>query len=503
MLGEAALVTVLLGAGMAVQLVLSRGLSLFRRHLWIDEIVTFKLVSDRDVSHALRAIVGGLDTNPPCYHLLLRLLRRLVGSAAEVLLRLFALLCVLLALGGLYVSLRQAFPPPVSLAGVLAVWAHPLILVHAFEARMYAPWFAATVWFGHALALSGEASADIWLQVLLAGTALLTCTLHTLGTIALGLVVSFHLLARPAETWHWSVLAPVSLGPLAFLAWIPFLWKQNGTNPVTWVSAPSKSTVVRFLGLVLFPSHLVPFLLGGGLMALVWWLGGRSVGPGVFPPNPAVLVGLAGLGLMPLVLVVLSYAAQPLLVDHYAMPVVACFGPAAALAVSPVSGFWLCALCGLLGLISAYGLHKLAATYRYRDRRNAELIAAIRRHATGGPVLFESPLELYVVCHYAPELAERCFALDFEPGQLSHIDAFRLSVRNLARIFARYYPPPTPFPWETACDLPQKYLVPLTEARPRGLLDPQRRYPGFCVRPIEAGLYQLVARSSAPPASFR
>src|SRR6516162_2059908 len=121
MLGEAALVTVLLGAGMAVQLVLSRGLSLFRRHLWIDEIVTFKLVSDRDVSHALRAIVGGLDTNPPCYHLLLRLLRRLVGSAAEVLLRLFALLCVLLALGGLYVSLRQAFPPPVSLAGVLAV----------------------------------------------------------------------------------------------------------------------------------------------------------------------------------------------------------------------------------------------------------------------------------------------------------------------------------------------------------------------------------------------
>src|SRR5438093_187083 len=63
---------------------------LFARHFWIDEIFTFALVADPDPVHALGALAGGVDMNPPTLYLLLRGLTLLTGGPGEVAFRVFA-----------------------------------------------------------------------------------------------------------------------------------------------------------------------------------------------------------------------------------------------------------------------------------------------------------------------------------------------------------------------------------------------------------------------------
>jgi hypothetical protein len=504
MLGETVLVMVLLISVMATQLALSKAFPLLRRNFSLDEIVVHTLVSDRKVAHSLRAIAGGLDTNPPSYHLLLRAFRMLVGNASEIALRCFALLSVLVALSGLYVNLRQNYSSLVALTAVLAIWSHPLIVQHAFEARMYGPWLAAIAWFSYFLARAGDASLDLWSQVLLASTALLTCTMHTLGLLAFGLIVSFYLLFHPASMWSQSALALASLGPLAFIAWSPFLWKQNAAYTTTWVSPPTKPRVVSFMRAILLRRHLAAVLVGAGLSPFLPTIGGEfSALPGV-SRDAVFLAGLAGLVLMPLILVIFSYTVQPLLVDRYALPTVASLAPAIASVISPMPDVWLVALCGLLFLIGVYNLRDLHRASWQQDRRSAALMQALREHTGEEPVLFEGPLELYVVCRYAPDLAKRCFALDFEPEQVGHRDAHRLSSRDQARIFTKFYPEPNLIPWEAARNLPTPYIVPTPYFVPssatlqQGFSGFEKRYPGFTARLIAPGLYGLRATQPQP-----
>src|SRR5262245_37982373 len=140
---EVPFILAFLAVVVAAQLALANAFDLFSRQFWLDEIVTHVTVIDRDVRRSIRAIVGGLDTNPPLYHLLLRIFVKLVGSADEAVLRLFAVLCLLAALTGLYANLRLAYSPLVAITVVLAIWPHRLILRFAFEARMYGAWLAA------------------------------------------------------------------------------------------------------------------------------------------------------------------------------------------------------------------------------------------------------------------------------------------------------------------------------------------------------------------------
>jgi hypothetical protein len=87
------------------QLPITKSYCLFNRNLWIDEIVTYVLANDPKTSHALKALIFGLDTNPPAYHIMLRLLRFFIGNIGEVTLRAISLLAIWLALVGLYALL--------------------------------------------------------------------------------------------------------------------------------------------------------------------------------------------------------------------------------------------------------------------------------------------------------------------------------------------------------------------------------------------------------------
>jgi hypothetical protein len=474
------------------QLAIARSFYLFRRAFWLDELVTYTLVSDRDIAHSLRAIAGGLDTNPPAYHLILRALRSLNGDAGIRSLRCFSFLSVMAALVGLYVHLRQVYEPLVAFAAVLAVWGHPLVLRYAFEARMYGPWLAAVVWFSYALGRSWEQAVDPWFWALLASTSLLASAMHTLGTLALALVLLPHLFAHDLSQWSWYRLGLAGFGPLAVLAWAPIVWRQNHAYATTWADAPTKRAVYGYFNTILFPGHLAVVLVGGGLASFLAGIWGRVGVPVVIPRDPSVLAGLAGLALMPLVLVALSFSVMPLMSERFALPAVASLAVATASVVSHVPGPWAAALCGLLYLIGGLNLRDLLSSYRQEEKRIGELIHAIRTHTGEEPVLFEDVYYLHFIYHYEPDIARRSFAIDYGASEIGASDAYLLAARDFSKRYSEFYSIPRTAKWAEVSGAAKLYLV-LPWYIQQGFFDLERRYPGFRALPIEAGLYQLVA----------
>jgi hypothetical protein len=490
---EVPFVLAFLTAVVAAQLALSSSFDLFSRQFWLDEVVTYVTATDRSLKRSIRAIASGLDTNPPGYHLLLRGFLKLVGRTEEATLRLFAGLCLLAALTGLYANVRLVYSPLVAITVVLTTWQHPLVLRFAFEARMYGAWLAATVWFSYALACVGASPAEPWLLVLLGGTGLVTCATHTLGPLVIGLVVGGYLLCNYSATVPWLMLSAAGLGPIAFLAWTPFLRMQDTAHPVSWINPPTARTIVRWARRLALPDHVgAAVLLAGGFAPLLPNMGLGHGASAASRSDWKMLAGLAALALLPFALVFLSYIAQPLLHERYAFPAVAAFAPAIAFVISPVPTFWVLVLSGLLFLSGAYEIHQLATGYRLRDRQLLAHIRALRELTRPNLVLFETLREFSVVWRYAPDLRGRCFMLDFESGELGAVSALRLSSRNQARIFERFYPEWATLPWATLRKLPRFYLVarPAQEDRFR---EPERPYPGFVATSLGAGLYDLSA----------
>ncbi len=495
MLGEAVLMTVLLVAILVTQLVACKSTYLLTRNLSLDEIITEMLVVDPNVRHSLRAIIGGLDTNPPAYHLLLRPFRLLIARRTEIGLRIFSVFAAIIALIGLYVNLRQVYGPLIALAAVLAVWSHPLLQRCAFEGRMYTPWLAAVVWFSYLLSRSWSSPADLSVHILLACTAVLTCMLHTLGPLSLGLVLGAHLVFNDFQPWSGHALMWASVGLILFVGWIPVLWKQNVANPVTWVSPASRRNVASLARAVVIPPHIATvLLLSGGFAAFLRVSSPlNSLGEGL--TDAAALAGLAGLLVMPLALAVLSYAVEPLLVDRYAMPAVVGFAPAIAAVIAPLAPFWMVLLSGALMTIGASHLQSLRARYWERDKLTAELIDAIHRHTGESPVFFETLHELSVVSRYTEPPSRRYVALDFDDDAPDAGEVVRVSTRNQKRMISMYYGSVTLIPWHAVRTLPELYVVPSTSTSlDRELVELEKRYPEFAVIPLQAGLYRFVAR---------
>ncbi len=489
---ETALVSLLLGAILFAQLALSRSVTLLTRQFWLDEIITFTLVSDRSVMHSVRAIIGGLDTNPPTYHLLLRAFTKLVGRVNEASLRWFALLSMVTALTGLYVNLRQVYRPEVVLTTLLALLAHPLVLSQAFEGRMYAPWLAATVWFAFFLTQSGQSPSGPCLQILLSGTALLASGLHTLGPLAVVLIVTAQFVFGPWAP-SWITLALASSGLVGFVLWLPCLRRQNNANPGTWISRTSAQSVVRlFSSLLSWKKVPLVLLLGAGVAPLLPAIAQYSGTAAML--DMRVLAGLVGLACMPLALVFLSLTVQPLLVDRYAIPVVASFAPPIAAVISNASELWIGLLCAPLFYAGAHELRCLHTLHRDRDQERSDLVRAIRRRTAAEPVFFESLHDLAVVYRYAPDLAGRSFMLDFEAGELGHVEAVRIADRNQSRLLSRFYSWPHAMAWKAVRRSSRFFLVVPGASRERECSESTLWYPGFVAERIEPRLYEFTVR---------
>jgi hypothetical protein len=483
----------------AVQLVASDSSYLLRKYFWTDELCTYTLLSDANVGHAVRALRGSVDINPPGLHILLFGFTRLVHSTSEVALRSFALLAMVMALTGIYVVVREFVGKLAAMTAVLAVWSHPLILDHAFEVRYYGPWLAAAVWFCWLLGRVRTQPRNVFGAVGLAIASFFLCTIHYLGVVTLMIVVAAEWL------WHrdrplpapWG-LAAIAVGPLATVAAVLLLlpYQRAATTVSTWIPNPSVAGVVDF-GMTLFlPLHL------GAVVMIAWFstLTANGVEPhkeGVIrQPVPFAPIGLTSLALLVPALVAFSYLVQSVLISRYGLPAIAALAPAVAFAAAQVSKPWKLVLIAFLIASSAFQLRQRSVRALVSDGERQQLIQDIRERTGQAPVIFEAPHQLNVVWHYAPDLRDRVFLLDFEKGQLGdQVSTFRIWSRDLAKQFVKFYDGPALLPWTDVQREPSIYIVPHPQAYTE---EPaaDARYAQFRMTPVHGQLQQL-SRSDA------
>jgi hypothetical protein len=357
---------------------------------------------------------------------------------------------------------------------------------------MYAPWLAATVWFAFFLTQSGQSPSEPCLQILLAATSLLASGLHTLGPLAVVLIVTAQLVFAPWSL-SWITLALASSGLLAFVLWLPCLKRQNDANPVTWINRTSRQSVVSlFSSLLSWKNVALVLLLGAGVAPIVPALAQYS--GTVTMLDMRVLAGLVGLACMPLALVFLSLTGQPLLVDRYAILTVASFAPPIAAVIANASELWMGVLCAPLFYAGVREMRRLHTLCRERDQEKGNLVRAICRSTGARPVFFESLHDLAVVYRYAPDLAARSFMLDFESDELCHVEAVRIADRNQSRLLSRFYFWPHLMAWKAVRRSSRFFLVVPDASRERELAESTLWYPGFAAERIEPRLYELTVR---------
>lgn len=460
---------------------------LLGRMFWLDEVYTHTLVADPSLTHAMDALAHGVETHPPAFYLAARLFTRLVSSSDETALRAFALLSVLVGLLGIYALLRLTFTWWASAAALGLVWAHPLIVAHAFDARFYGPWLAGVAWVAYGLARARHRKPGATGVLLLAAGAAFVCTVHYFGIVTLLLIVGGEIWARRADGAPLLTgMTPLLAGPLALAACVPFLLGQRAALAVaTWQPSVTVRAVAGFVAEVLLPTTLalvalaawVAVLLTRGRLAKAW------------TADPSAQAGASALLLLPLVLVGFSIAVQTALVPRYALPAVVGLAPAAAFLLARLSWPGALAVGACLVLVSSQEVRARAQTWEEEDRFVSRLIADVRTRTNDAPVFFESPARLYVLCRYAPELAPRCFLIDFEPGELGNTSPNRIFMRDLSRRFDEYYGAPRSQSWDRIKSLGSFYLVKsfIPGGRPGAA-----EYPGFRQEPISGPIYRAV-----------
>lgn len=482
---------VVFGAGLIVlfvgQLWLSNSLSLFGRHFWLDEMLTHAIVSDPDPGRSLRLLQSGADTHPPTLYFILRAATLGGRFADEATLRVAALVFVLVAMFGLYLALRDSCGPGPSIVGCLAVWCHPLILSHAFEARFYGAWLCGAVWYAYALRRACEPGA--WRKLSLALLAVFLCTIHYFGIITFVLITSADWLTRRVHATgrYWGAV-PAALGPIALAACLPLLLQQRSAYTLpTWVPPPTAALTIDFVAKLLLPLPVVALLLAAGFARLL--RRDRPQHPSLGNPMAlAVQAGLLSLALLPLVLIAFAYLVQPVLVDRYGLPAVAALAPVVALASANLGRICHIALCGALIILGGREMGKCAAQYRQRDAAIDAYVNLIDTLNSDDPVVFENANNLFTIHRYAPKTAARCFLLDIDKG-----DAPAIVARDLVRQYVRLHPTPAMIPWSQVQTLSRFYLV--TASRRDQDVPLTSSYPSFSTRPIWGQLFEMSAQT--------
>jgi len=473
-------VAVLIAAVCLVQLAAANAFDLFSRHFWVDELYSHAVVADPSWSHALQAIHGGLDSLPT-YQLALRVVA-LVIAPTEVALRSFAFASVVLALVGVYALLRHAVSPLVALTAAAAVWAHPMALSYAFDARYYGPFLAIAVWFCWIVHRRHTERTRATTAALTA-LSLLLCGVHVFGVLVLAAVLlTAGLVYRQWRAWLPALVGPVLLPPLWFLALQP---QRQTITVATWEGVFSWSQVLDTASSVFVPGYLAAVFLGMFAIVCLHRVVRGQVQATSSPGPAESLTLLAGLSLLFPAIVLVSYFIQPTLTPRYFIPAIVALAPAIAHGLTQVPRW---GTVVILVFLLGFGTNQLrwgGAHARSTDQRIEAMAGAIRALPADRPVLFEVTHELAVLWKYAPDLRNRVFWIDFEDGELPHPSAIRIVSRDLARAYSRFYDGQPGTAWSSVEDSREFYVIvdPRAWAADGPASTNETRYPGFTLEP--------------------
>jgi hypothetical protein len=412
---------------------------LFTRHFWLDEYLTSLIVLDPKVKHSIRAVLDGVDTNPPVYHLLLRAFYGIVRGRPETTFRLFSAVCMFGALIMTYASLRRAFKPAAAAVAILGLTSHPLLIKQASEARFYAALFFASAGFAYFYCGDADRNNSWFDRAGLVISAVLTCTLHYFGVFALLAIMAGDWLVRGFDRRR---LIPALAGPIATLASVPIaLSQRRGLTVPTWIEQINFDDVSQLFGVVwdMRPAVVLLFAL---FISLAW----RARRTGMTPPTTfstaalRPLTGLVALFLVPLVIMLFSLLVQPSWVAKYAIAGTLAVVPFLALFASWTRRVALAVVALALIGLTILQLNDYTRIEIPRDKG----IANRGKHwaARGNKQLFVfvARNNAYMVPYASPKLRRRVVLVDMADSGIEPPTKYHAFELQMATKVARHYP---------------------------------------------------------------
>jgi hypothetical protein len=327
-----------------VSLLLSCILWSSHKQPWMDEIFTWKEVSDRSLWHLFYAIRHGADGGQPLFYTTGWLWAKAFGTGVLTL-RLYSSVAMCAALGFIWISIRRFYGLWATAFGVLLFFGTSyLALDQNVEARFYGLYLltvAITVDVYTRLIARPMPSRLLLIAVFFSQVALVLT--HILGLIYSGLILLALILFDAAKgRLRFKLYFVYAAGWLALLTWVPaILSSMAAGKPHGWIAMPSLTHLrteylfvdsLQWLKLARRHSSEIGFqLVSRGAefviyvpMVVVLFLGLRRIfrsGWRVIsdPKNALILLAYALLS-APLVLFVLSHLITPVLVPRYILP---------------------------------------------------------------------------------------------------------------------------------------------------------------------------------------
>ena len=405
-----AVVVVAVLAAWWIGLALFDGATLLGRRFNLDEICcTIYAVREATNPIDVARLALRYDVAPPLLHMTLWPVAQMFGTEPAVL-RSVSLASMTLATILLYFLLRRRFSVAPSAAGVLAVLSNSLVISHAFELRFYGLWVLFGCAFAYTLGIDPR-RASRRRDAALALLAVCLCALHWFGVTSLALLVAGAFLSQ-APRWRdgLRLVAPAIVGPVVLLLLLPAMFRQFEVSGAAlfWVPLLSVSQVMQ---MAQFYWIRLPIAVGFVLLLAFWLVprlaGGTGIGPRVRDAlrDPAIAALIATL-LMPVVLIVITLALEPVMVPRYAIVGVLAAAPVVALAFEPLGRVGRAALFAVFGLfVIGFADRELLAA-RSSEANFAEYDRALREvHGLDPalPLVFQSYVVLYAVDGVARE----------------------------------------------------------------------------------------------------
>jgi hypothetical protein len=314
------------------------------KQAWMDELFTWKEVSDPSLWHLYCAIQHGVDGGMPVFYTTAWLWAKAFGTGVLTL-RLYSCLTMCGALLVTWLTIRRFYSMWATAFGVLAFWgASGLLLNQNVEARFYGL-FVLTVALTvnvYARLVTQPAPKLRLLALSFLSQAALVLT-HVLGIIYGGLILLALIVSDAARRrFRLRVYLFYAAGWLALLAWVPAIRASMAAGkPSTWIMMPTFKTLIatylfevfeQWFGLLQRHSNEATFQMVRHAaewiilipLTLIFLLGlRRLVASRQRTDSPArsafLLVGYLLLT-TPLVLFVISHLLSPVFVSRYLLP---------------------------------------------------------------------------------------------------------------------------------------------------------------------------------------
>ncbi len=314
------------------------------KQAWMDEIFTWKEVSDRSLWHLYYAIQHGADGGQPLFYTTAWLWAKAFGTGVLTL-RLYSSVAICAALLITWRTMRRFYGMWATAFGVLAFWGTSNVLLDQnVEARFYGLYLLAVVitvdLYTRLVARPAPTSA---LLVLAFSSQAALVLSHVLGLIYSGLILSALILFDAAKgRLRWKLYLAFAAGWLALLMWIPAIRASMAAGkPHGWMAMPTITDlrtaylfadslqwlrlfkrhslevgfqiVSRTAEFVIYVPLAVVFLVGLRRLSMSGW---RAISE----PRGALLLVAYVLLSAPVVLFVLSHLVTPVFSPRYFLP---------------------------------------------------------------------------------------------------------------------------------------------------------------------------------------